>query len=88
MLKFFMLWYVFDMDFFLKPVDNWTGYELKKFREYFKVSKVKMGEILDVVPERIWQLEKSGESLSPKMKRNLSKRFFCSNVKLKGGTNG
>ena len=88
MLKFFMLWYVFDMDFFLKPIDLWTGSELKKFREYFKTTKSAMGEILDVSPERIWQLEKDQLPLSPKMKRNLSKRFFCSNVKLKGGTNG
>lgn len=76
------------MEFYLKPVDNWTGEELKKFREYFKVSKVTMGEILDVGPERIWQLEKGALPLSPKMKRNLSKRFFCTNVRLKGGTNG
>lgn len=47
-----------------------------------------MAEILDVSPERIWQLEKDGLPLSPKMKRNLSKRFFLANVKMKGGING
>ncbi len=83
-----MLCYFYFMEFYLKPVESWTGEELKKFREYFKVSKVTMAEILDVGPERIWQLEKGGLPLSPKMKRNLSKRFFCTNVRLRGGTNG
>jgi len=83
-----MLWYFENMEFYLKPINEWSGMDLHKFREYFRMSKVVMSEILDVSPERIWQLEKSNLPLSPKMKRNLSKRFFCTNVRPKGGTNG
>lgn len=59
-------------------IEQWSGKDLKAFREKFTISKASLARALDCTPVRIYQIEKDDLQLSNSMIRRIRRAFFTS----------